>query len=346
MSKQPHEWLPAGMASSAMSISVSYMLSRAVHVVTTLGIPDLLNSGPKTATELAEATGTHAPSLERLLLALESFDIFGRTDSRFTLTAVSDPLRHDAPNSVKSFVLCSHAQWQTRAWEEALFSIRTGAPSFSRITGRGFFEYFAEHPVEGQLFDESMKAHTATVLEPLVACYTYPPGSHIVDLAGGDGSFLAEILKKNPTCHGTLLETEALIGAARRNCLVEKLDGRLKLLEGNIFQDIPHGAEVYLLKHVLHDWGDEQAQEILARCAAALPAHGRVLIFEAILNVGQKAPYQRLLDLGMLLLTGGKERSEGEYRTLCENSGLTLSRIVPTRSMYYLIEALRRTTDC
>ncbi len=317
ISVPPEHQLPR----TALGMALSYMLSSAVHVATALGIADLLSSGPKTALELAQATGTHASSLERMMRALVASGLFVLEDSRFALNDVAEPLRSDVPNSVRHYVLNAHVPWQVRSWQEMLTSIRTGAPAFDHLMGKPVFKYLDENPEESRRFDAVMQTHTLATVQPLMAACTFEAGSRILDIGGGDGTFLQALLRVNPACRGTTFDAPRVIEAARQRPVEPDIADRFELVSGDFFESVPAGYQVHLLKHVLHDWDDERAVKILHNCSRALPSGGRVLIVEMVMQPNERRPFAAMVDVGIMLISGGRERTEQEFSELCREAG-------------------------
>ena len=330
----PIYWPPPDVA----GVSFGYMLSRAVHICATLGVADRLHQGSKTADELADELGVHGPSLARLLRTLAEFGFFSVHGDRFALNGATVPLCRDAPNSVVDLVLSTHADWQVLAWQNALYSIRTGRSALEQASGHSLFEHLMKHPAEHAQFNRAMQAATRDAAPFLLASYSFTQGSHIVDLGGGDGTLLMMILDANPDCSGTLFDLKPVIDGTPDRSLAEGVASRMAFAAGDLFERVTQGADYYILKHVLHDWDDEQARVILANCRQALPKHGRLLIIESVMRPGIGNRYARLMDLGLLVLTAGRERTEEEFTTLCSQGGLKVCRVLHNPSPFSILE--------
>lgn len=314
--------------------------SRAAYVAAKLGIADLLARGPKPVDELARATATHAPSLYRVLRALASLGIFEETaDRTFRLTPAAEPLRSDVPGSLRAFTIMMGEPWSMRAWESILDSVRTGEPAFDAVHGKKIWEYFAERPQEGEIFNAAMVSFSEIETPAVLEAYDFSGIRCLADVGGGLGHLLAAVLRQHPAMHGILFDAEAVAPAARANLAKEGLADRARVVAGSFFETVPSGADACILKHILHDWDDERSSSILRSCRRALPAGGRVLVVDAVIGPGNAPELGKLIDLEMLVMTGkGRERTEAEFRSLLEASGFRLERIVPTASPVSVVE--------
>lgn len=335
--KIPH-LSPAVQTVGRMAFGLIY--SRMLYAAAALGIADRLRDGPRTAAELARETNTHAQSLDRLLRTLVAYGVFSDAgEGRYALNDLAETLCEDAPMSLRKVVLHFGSDACVRTWGEILYSVRTGAPAFEHANGRGLFDYLAERPEEAMLFNHVMSMGTSLSTQEILDNCDFPESAHIVDIGGGNGSLLAAILRSRPQARGTLLECAAGIRSARENDEIAALGERVRLLEGDFFKAVPPDADIYLLKHVLHDWNDERALAILTNCRSAMRPGSRLFIVEVVYERSDPTQRGKLLDLSMLLMTGGRERNEREYRELCARAGLAITRVVPTVGRYSLLEA-------
>lgn len=329
-------WPPPDVA----GVSFGYMLSHAVHICAELGVADLLQNGPKTADELAAELGVHGPSLLRLLRTLSAFGFFAFDGTRFSLNDATAPLCRDAPNSVLDLVLSTHSEWQQVAWRNALYSIRTGRSSLEHATGHSLFGYLLKHPSEHAQFNRAMQAATRGVVPALLETFEFAPGSYIVDLGGGDGTLLTMLLDASPDCTGTVVDLKPVIDGIPDRSLPDSVASRVAFSAGDFFEHVPPGADYYILKHVLHDWDDEKSCVILGNCRQALSATARLLIIESVMREGEGNRYAHLIDLGLLVATAGRERSQTEYESLCSRSGLQVRRVLHNRSPFAILEVV------
>lgn len=322
-----------------LQLASGYFVSQSLHAAARLGIADLLADGPLATAELAARTGTHEPSLYRLLRALAAVGVFQETDARtFTLTPLAELLRSGVPGSMRGAVQMLGDPEHYRAWGELEHSVRTGGPAFDHAFGMGVFEYFQAHPEAAATFDQAMT--DLTDAEGIAAAYPFPQSGTVVDVAGGHGSLLAAILRANPGLQGVLFDLPHVIERAReQGLLAEDLAGRHRFEAGSFFEGVPTGADFYVMKHIIHDWDDEHCLRILAHCRAALRPEGRLLVIDTVIPPGNDPHPGKFMDLNMLVMThGGRERTEEEFRSLFERVGFRLAQIVPTRSGVCYVE--------
>lgn len=318
-------------------------VSQALYVAAKLGIADLLRDAPQSCIKLAEATQTHSNALYRVLRALASLNIFSEEeDGRFSLTPLAEPLRTDAPGSLRAFAIMLGEQEHWRAWEGTLHSIKTGEPAFEHVFGMPHFRYFADNPEAARIFDEAMTSRSSQENEAVVAAYDFSSIRVVVDVGGGQGTLVASILKVQLSSRGVLFDVPHVIAASRARLANINLADRCEFVAGDFFVSVPAGGELHLLKKVIHDWDDERAQIILRNCRDAMGDEGRLLLIEPVIPPGNDPSFNKLLDLLMLVWTsGGRERTESEHRALLASAGLHLTRVIPTISGVSIIEAVR-----
>ena len=317
-----------------------FWLSRAVYVAAKLGIPDLLKDGSKTSEELSQATGTHARSLYRLLRALASVDVLAEDDQgRFALTPVGATLRTDVPGSLRFFVMEELGGNHYAAWEKLLYSVQTGEIAFNHLYGMSKWQYNAQNPEEGRIFDDAMANFSSVVNKEIVAAYDFASSAVVVDVGGGDGSLSAAILNTHPRLRGVLIDLPHVVDGAQRRLHAEGLAGRCEVVAGDFLESLPSG-DTYVLKWIVHDWDDAQSTAILRNCRSAMVKGGRVLVIDAIIPPGNGPSFSKFMDLNMLVMTGGRERNEAEYRALFDKAGLQLAKIYPTHTEMRVIEAV------
>jgi hypothetical protein len=314
--------------------------ARALYAAACLGLADLLAGGPQDVVALAARTGTHAPSLHRLLRALASFGVLTEVEAnRFALTRLGAALRRDAAGAARSTVLTLAGDWQWQAWSHFLGSLTTGRTGLAAATGQELFAYLAAHPQDGACFDEAMAGLYGGLWPAVVAAWDFSPLKSVADIGGGVGLLLAEILAAHPHMRGLLLE-QALTAAKARQVMEQRgLTWRCEIVAGDFFAAVPPGYDAYVLAHVLHDWDDAQCLSILRRCREVMHRHARLLIVEAVLPDGDAPHPGKLLDLVMLTVTGGRERTEHEFARLLAAAGLRLVRVVPTAAEQRIVEA-------
>lgn len=322
-------------------LASGFWVSQALYVVAKLGIADLLEDGPRSVEALASAAGANAGALGRVLRALASFGIFEQQeDGCWRLTPAAEPLRSGVSGSMRAFVVMLGEPESWRAWGEFLHSVKTGQPAFEHVFGAPVFRYMSEHPDAAAIFDAAMIARSAAEDEAMLAAYDLSSSNEIVDVGGGRGALLLAALNRHPRLDGVLFELPHVIDGARESIGADLPADRCRFHAGDFFRDaLPAGADVYVLKKVIHDWDDARARQILAACRRAMSRNSSLLLIEPVIPPGNGPSFAKLLDLFMLVWPGGQERTEDEHRTLLASAGLALVRIVPTASPVSVIEA-------
>jgi O-methyltransferase domain/Dimerisation domain len=317
-----------------------FMVSQALYVTAKLGIPDLLKEGPKDSTELAEATGTHALSLYRLLRMLASVGVVAQDEmGRFALTSLGSPLQTGAPDSMWALAIMMGEE-SYRAWGELLYSVRTGEPAFDYVYKMRRFEYLGLHPEAADVFNKAMIALFGRVHAAVVKAYPFSGLAKVVDVGGGNGSLITLILKVNPRMTGVLFETPAVIEGAKKHIEAAGLTRRCETVAGDFFESVPEGGDAYILSHVIQSFDDERSVTILLNCRRAMAKHGKLLLVEPIISPANEPSFAKLLDLQMLVVTGGRQRTEAEYRTLLVSAGFRLMNVFPTETRESIIEGV------
>jgi len=325
----------------------AYYVSRAIWLAATLGIADLLADRPRHAEDLAKATDTHAASLNRVLRLLASVGVFAEEeDGRFALTPIGQCLRRGVPGSMRAAAMLFGGRTQD-AWAEILHSVRTGEPGFARVFGEDSFSYMARHPEVAAVFDEAMADWTRQAAVAVAAVYDFSRFRTIVDVGGGNGTLLAGILGATTGPHGIVFDLPHVAARATARLAELGLSDRCTAVGGDFFQEVPRGGDAYLLKHVIHDWHDERAIEILRACRRAMRDEATLLLIEGVypprIDESMASQGAAANDVNMLVCTGGRQRSEPEFRALYEAAGFALTRFVPTPPLQTrLIEGVPR----
>jgi hypothetical protein len=323
-----------------LQMMTGYWISKAIYVAAKLGIADLLVDGPHGAEELAEATQTQASALYRVLRALASVGIFREVaPSRFALTPLAELLRSNTSDSMRALAIM-YAEEQYRAWDDVLHSVRTGQPAFEHAFGMPYFDYFTTHPEASQVFNEAMVGWTTQVVDAVVAAYDFSPFGTVMDVGGGHGALLAAILKSHTTARGILFDVPHVVESAEPLLTAAEVADRCTLVGGDFFAEIPPGADAYVLAQILHDWDDERSVAILEQVRRAIPEQGKLLVVELVLPEGNDPFLGKWLDLHMLVLLGGRERTAAQYTTLLQTAGFELTRTVSTRTGQSVVEAI------
>jgi hypothetical protein len=306
------------------------LAAQAIHVAAKLGLADLLGEQPRSVDHLATVTGTHGPTLRRLLKALTSLGVFSETVAgEFENTPLSETLRKDHPESIRPWAIMLGADFVWRAWGELNETITNGKPAFDRIFGTSFFDYLTANPRDAAIFNAAMAAGSSTSVSSVLAAYDFSPFERVVDVGGGHGALLQGILSANPTAHGLLYDLPAVVAGAQLQ--KEPIRRRCEVLGGDFFKSVPDGADAYVLKGIIHDWNDEDALKILKNCRRAIRSDGKLLLLETVLQPSS-VPARALMDLFMLVLVNGRERTEDDFRTLLQDAGFSLVRVIPTPS--------------
>lgn len=309
-----------------------------LYVVAKLGVADHLTGGPKTAEELAEAVDAHPRSLFRVLRALAGLGFLTQDRSnRFGLTPKGRFLVTDAPDSLRAHVIATGDE-RYRSAGELLHTVLTGETAFNHLYGMGNWEYLSRHPEANAIFTAAMGQSFTQAENPLDR-YDFTGHRLVVDVGGGRGDLISSILRRNPTMKGILYDL--LRVAADVHDFLEKsgVSDRCEFVSGSAFESIPSGADVYVMSRVLHDWPDDKAAILLTNCRKAISKDGVLLIRETVLPEGDAPAMGKQLDVTMLFMTGGEERSEEEWRKLLRSSGFVPTNIWRTKGSFDLIEA-------
>lgn len=328
---------------SLLQISGHVMLARCIGIAAELGLADLVEGGALTASELAAKTQSHAGALYRMLRYLASQQIFTEDDAgRFSNTPTSQLLRTDVPGSMRDSVRLS---WQDMMWDVYRafpHTIQTGEPAFNKAHGADFFDYFAKHPQVGARFDAAMAKQSAPENAAVTAAYPFGEAKVVIDVGGGRGGFMAEILRGNANLRGILFD-QAYVLAQPNHVKEAGLAARCEFTPGDFFKTVPAGGDVYVLKRILHDWDDDTAIRILKNCATAMSAKAKLVAIDAVIKPGNAPDPNKALDVGIMALLKGRERTADEFAKIYSAAGLKLNRIIPTAapSTMSLVEGSR-----
>ncbi|MBV9957653.1 MAG: methyltransferase [Acidobacteria bacterium] len=325
-----------------MQLSGGAFISQAVSVAAKLGLADLLKERPKQVSELAAETRMHERSLYRLLRCLASVGVFAEIDPQvFGLTPLAEPLRTDAPNSVRDLVIFMGEPWHWRVYGEMLYSVETGQSAWGRVNDGDVFDYFGKHPAESEIFNRAMTNLSRLAIPVVVEAYDFKGIGTLADIAGGHGLLLSGILKANPDLKGWLFDLPQVLEGATAMLEQEGVAERVELRRGSFFESVPAGADAYLMKHIIHDWDDERSLTILRNIHRAMPEHGKLLLVEMVIAPGNEPHFGKVQDLEMLVSPGGIERTADEYRELYKQAGFELTRIIQTASPLSIIEGVK-----
>jgi hypothetical protein len=318
-------------------LGFGFMVSQALNVAADLNVADRLVAGERSVDDLAAETGCRADALYRIMRVLAAEGIFRETaDRRFELTELGSALRSDRPSNPRDMIRMMNRE-PYLAFAELAHSVRTGLPAFDKVFGKPRFDWLADHPEEAALFQHAMIALSQGANQAVAEAYDFGPFARVVDVGGGHGQLLSEILIRHPHLSGVLFDLPAGVQMARAG--VGNLPPQTEFVAGSFFDSVPAGADAYIVKKVIHDWNDEQAVRILRNCRDAMKPHGKVLVAETIIPPGNERDTIKLIDAAMLVVTGGVERTEAEYAALFTAAGLRLERVISTGQPISVLEA-------
>jgi hypothetical protein len=308
-----------------------FAMTQVLHAAAQSGVADALRDDARSVSELAAALDLDACALERCLRMMVVLDLLVQVDLRvFMLSAVGRLLRADHPESMRNRILYIGAINYPTA-SAALYSVRTGKPAFDHVFGRPLFDYFTQQPAIGHLFNDLMKQGVDSRVLGILHAYDFSRARRIVDIGGGNGALLSRILAQALTSRGIVFDTADVVAEARMRLAGTEVGCRIGLVEGDLFQGMYRpGADLYLLSNIIHDWNDAQVETILCHCVTAMQEGSSLLVIEELMpDRGIDSPATIANDYSMLILTGGKERTETQYRALLERCGLVIATIIP-----------------
>jgi C-methyltransferase len=325
-----------------LDMIVAKWLSQAICVAAELGIADLLKDGPHSSAELSAKTGASEDGVYRLLRALSGVGLFTeREGRRFALAELGTLLRSDVPGSLRGFARFVGHEINSRPWGEVLHSVKTGKPSFDHVFGVPVFDYLATRPEAAAIMNEAMTSLSLAEARAVATAYDFRGIRTLVDVGGGHGLLLAEVLKANPALRGVLFELPHALDGARALLENAGVNQRCDVVGGDFFTAVPDGGDSYMMKRVIHDWDDEHSIRILQNCHRAMRPGGRLLVVEVVVGSGVQSHFARLLDLEMLVITqGGRERSEEEFRRLYEAAKFGVARVMETGAPVSIVEGV------
>jgi ubiquinone/menaquinone biosynthesis C-methylase UbiE len=327
---------------SMLQMIIGFWVSRAIYVAAKLGLADLVKDSPKTADELARLTGTHSPSLYRALRALASVGVFADDgQGRFAQTPLSETLRSEAPGSLRAMAIVELGQEHFPAWGNLMHSVKTGEIAFDNLFKQTAWEYYARNPEDASNFNESMKGLTEIVNVAVLEAYDFSGVDKLVDVAGGTGKLISAILAAHPRARGVLFDLPHVIAEAGPLLDAAGVRDRCETSTGDFFRSVPEGGDAYVMKWIIHDWDDEKSTAILKNIHRAMDKNGKLLLIEMVVSEGNQPDLSKFVDLDMMVMTGGRERTEAEFNSLLAASGFKLTRVIRTTSPVCVIEAVR-----
>jgi len=323
-----------------MQLATGVWTAQALWAAACFGVADHLAAGPKTREDLAAATGTLAGPLYRVLRALASLGVFTElADGRFANTPASEFLRGDVPGSVRDYVRFCGRPWHIAAFGEMLHSLRTGKPTAEKVVGTNIWEFLSRNAEESQIFNAAMTSIITDTAAAVRDAYDFGGVRRLVDVGGGHGFLLGTVLAGNPHLHGVLFDQPEVAKGAAPTFERLGVRNRVTIVGGDFFREVPRG-DAYVMSHIIHDWDDEHCLRILRSIARAAEPGARLLLAETVIPAGNAPSFGKLLDLEMLVLPGGVERTEAEYAALLRAGGFRLTRVLPTRSVSHVVEAV------
>lgn len=336
--KEPHN-TAINEQSQLLSLVTGYRISRAIHVVTRIGIPDLLSGGPRTCAELAQAADVNEAALFRLLRSLASAGLFQEVaPQQFALTSMGKLLVSNTESSLRHVVLNMGADWQWQVWGAMQKSIQSGQPAPLDLFGTTIYQYFATHPEDDLTFNAAMGELSRRKQLQILDAYDFSALRLVVDVGGGYGQFLILLMQTYPEMKTILLEQPHVAEAARSAIRHAGFADRCQVVSGDFRTSVPQGGDAYILKGVLGDWSDDKATEVLRACRTAMRSQSRVLVCDHVIQPGNDPQPGKLLDLDMLVITGGRERTQEEFAQLFRVAGLELHTIIPVRAGQCILE--------
>jgi O-methyltransferase domain/Dimerisation domain len=315
-------------------------IAGAVSCMAQLGIPDMVEAGPRSAEDLASQIGAHPQALYRLMRATASVGVLSEgPDGKFSETPMSAVLRSNGQPSLRDFAIMGGREWHSLGWAHLEYCVRTGNPAPNQIYGKHMFKYFEENPNEAQIFNGAMTSLSAIDSPAVAEAYSFDEINSLVDVGGGHGLLLATIMARNPHLKGTLYEEAHVVEGAKDGPLKPFMD-RCTMVSGDMFTSVPAGADAYIMKHIIHDWPDELCLKILKACRSAVNSGGKLLAVDSVIQPGDDFSPAKFLDLQMLIFPGGCERTEKQFRELFAAAGWRLTRILPTASVESIVEGV------
>jgi hypothetical protein len=330
--------MPQRETEQLSQIILNALHARALCTIAELGVADHIAPGsPESAAQLANATGCHEQALYRTLRLLASHGVFKETsEGHFDHTALSSALRTDAQGSFRAGARLFNVMFA--GFDNLDHTIRTGEPAMGKMFGMSLFEYLKERPELAALFDAGMTAFHGPETDAMLDAYDFSGIGVLADLGGGNGSLIARVLQRHPKMRGMLVDLGHVVARARQSPTMQAIGDRCRIIEGSFFESVPPGADAYLLRHVLHDWTDEQCGTILSQCRRAIGERGKLLVVECVVPAGNTRSISKDYDVLMMAGPAGLERTESQFRALLRQSGFELSGITPTASMISVIE--------
>ena len=318
---------PQHPALAVQQVATAYWTSRCLHIAADLGVADVLGDDPQTAEALAASLGVQSAALHRILRALANHGIFEHDGERFAHNASSRTLRTGVPGSLRSLTRMMGLKVHWDAYRELDSALRAGRPPIEQVAQEGLFPYLAAHPEEAQLFNEAMAGKSAMQIGMVRDAYDFGGFATIGDIGGGLGHLLYGVLEKAPQARGVLFDLPETIARARESNMP-----RVSYVGGDFFQDSIPPCDAYMMMTVLHDWSDAESIAILKNLGSSAPRHAKLLLVEGVVDPTARNNFILDLDIEMLVMTTGRERTRTEWDHLLSRAGFRMTRIIPMAS--------------
>ena len=321
-----------------MRLINGYQVCQALHVAATLGVADQLNDGPKSYDALAQACRTHPMSLYRLLRALAAVGVFHETDNKeFSLTPLGVCLTSDALGSRRNYARWIGTPGQWTSWGNLLHSIKSGESAVRFTHGIDAWTYRKQHPEEQAVFDSAMTGNSSSEAQAALDAYDFSRFGCVVDIGGGQGLLLKEILLACPATRGILFDQPQVIASADQVLASAGLAQRCQIIAGSFFESVPEDGDVYVMKAILHDWDDRASIDILRTCRRAMSRTATLIVIERVIGPPNESPEGKFSDLNMMVQYAALERTRQEFQNLLKSGGFEVTEVVPTRSPLSII---------
>jgi hypothetical protein len=325
-----------------IQMGTAYWVSQFVCTAANMRLADHLADGPRSASELTAATGANPRALHRFMRTLASLGILTQaTGDRFALTPLGAALKSDAPGAARATVLSMASPAFRGAFAEFQYSLETGKTAFEKVCGMPVFDYLAQHPEMASQFSAAMVGIHGAEPPAVAAAYDFSRFATIVDVGGASGNMLGHILKRHARPRGVLFDRPYVVTDAPALLRAHGVEDRVSIEHGDFFDSVPEGGDAYILSHIIHDWNEDQCLTILRNCRTAMKPGARLLIVEFVLPEGDTPHFGKIVDMVMLTIPGGEERTSAEYAVLLAAAGLKMTRVFPTASDVSIVEAER-----
>jgi hypothetical protein len=328
-----------------MQMLDGHYLSQAIYVAAKLGIADLIKDGAKSTDELAKITEVNSQFLYRILRALSSVGIFTEVGERnFALTPLAKYLQSDVPGSMRLPAILVGEEWHWQAWGNMFGAVKNGTSAFEFRFGTKISDYFGQNPQQGKVFFEAMMTYSAIINSAILEAYDFSSFSKLVDVGGGLGTLLADILKANPSMTGILFELPPVVERAKQenHFQSQQIAGRYEIVGGDFLESVPSEGDVYILKQIIHNLNDENAVKLLQNCHHAMSTNGKLLVIDPVIPSNNEPSFSKLLDLQMMVTHGAQVHTANEFQYLMTQAGFQITNIIPTKSPCCIIECVKQ----